>query len=301
MKNRLDLFFIMARAMFSNAIALTLPALYLKLTHQTGRGSDHETPATIAAYFSECLEDYARQLGHDIKGFASFIKNKQILEYGPGDILGVAFLLYAYGARSVTCLDRFPMASPRKGELAIRQLLDSLPGEAKERALASLVTPDDPGAGFKANCIEYHVSPKGLSGETHRYDLIISRAVLEHVNDLHATFVDMKQALKPGGICIHQVDLRSHGLHRNHPLDFLSWSPKVWDFMHSGKGVPNRWRLDAYRHAAERAGFQIRRIEPIQHLSQDMVATIRPHLAERFKYVSDNDLACLTFWLVLEG
>ncbi len=291
--------YLIARAASSNLLANLAPSTYLKLTHQTGRGSEDETPDSIAGYFIKCFEEYGEQLGLVGEDFGNFLENREVLEYGPGDTLGVAFLFYAYGAQRVTCVDRFPMASPDRGREVLRAIYDSLGPIRQERALASLVERGDFGSGFKPECLRYRTDPRGLSKEKEQYDLIVSRAVLEHVNNLEETFKDMKRALKPGGVCIHQVDLRSHGLHRDHPLDFLSWSPVLWQLMHSGKGVPNRWRIDMYRKAAGKAGLTITRVDPIQTLSPEMVRMVRPKLAAPFQDVSDDDLAWLNFWLVM--
>src|SRR4029077_4841255 len=105
-----------------------------------------------------------------------------------------------------------------------------------------------------ARRIEYLVRPSGLSGLSGQADLVISRAVLEHVDDLAATFADMASALRPGGIAVHQVDLKSHGLHQRNPLDFLSWPPALWRLMYSHKGVPNRWRVTHYRELLRKTG-----------------------------------------------
>jgi SAM-dependent methyltransferase len=146
--------------------------------------------------------------------------------------------------------------------------------------------------------LEYVIKPSGLSGLREVVDCVYSRAVLEHVNDLEATFEDMARALKPGGVTIHQVDLKSHGLHRENPLDFLTWPPWLWNLMYSGKGVPNRWRIDRFRQALDASGLELQRLEPTSRARSEEIAGVRPYLARPFKALPDEDLSWLGFWLI---
>jgi SAM-dependent methyltransferase len=128
--------------------------------------------------------------------------------------------------------------------------------------------------------------------------LVVSRAVLEHVNDLPATFRDMRRALAPDGVALHLVDLKSHGLHRRNPLDFLTWPDVLWTLMYSCKGVPNRLRPGDYRAAAQAAGLEIASMVATGRARREDVTEVRPHLAAPFRGLSDDELAWLGFWMV---
>src|SRR5665647_2326657 len=108
----------------------------------------------------------------------------------------------------------------------------------------------------------------------------------------------MARALQPDGIVLHQVDLKSHGLHRRNPLDFLTWSPVLWSWMHSDKGVPNRWRVNRYRDTTQRSGFETILMQPTELVDESIINEVRPYLASPFKSLSDVDLSWLGFWLV---
>lgn len=282
------------RAFATNQLARISPAAYVRLTGQTGRGEgDAESAESIAAYFRECFDDYARELGVPSAQMPAFLEGKVLLEYGPGDLPGVALLMYAHGARKVYCVDRFPLvALSDKNRRALAILLDGLAPDLRARAAAAVNGPS-----LDANAVEYIVRADGLSGFDAAIDLVFSRAVLEHVNDLDATFRDMAKALKPGGRALHQVDLRSHGLHKVNRLDFLTWRDSAWDLMYSGKGFPNRHRVDRYREAIARAGLAEPTLRPTELARKDEVDDVRPRLAARFRGLSDEDLAWLGFWL----
>ncbi len=196
-------------------------------------------------------------------------------------------------------VDRFPLVSLSSKNVQIaKKMLQRLPFTLRQRAESCFTRATNPKAGFDPRWIQYLVRPSGLSGLSNEIDLVISRAVLEHVNDLPATFRDMCAALKPGGIAIHLVDLKSHGLHRDNPLDFLSWSPWLWSLMYSAKGVPNRLRINTYRDAIVRSGLEIISLSPTVHALPADIRAVRPSLAQPFRDLPDADLSWLGFWLV---
>lgn len=288
------------RAMATNQLARFAPVAYVRLTGQTGRGAAaEESPGDIATYFRDCADAYFSRLGVAAADVAAFLAGKTLMEYGPGDLPGVAALMVARGAEKVYCVDRFPLVNlSEKNARVLSQLIDSSQGAERDRLLSCLADADDPAAGFDPRHIEYVVRPSGLSGLREAVDMVFSRAVLEHVNDLEATFADMTAALKPGATGIHLVDLRSHGLHKANPLDFLAWSTALWDLMYSEKGVPNRWRIDRYRAVLGALPVELQALEATKLATSEQVAEVRPTLAEPFRAVSDEDLRWLGFWLV---
>lgn len=288
------------RAASTNQIARLAPSLYVRLTGQTGRGDrTGETPVTVADYFERCVDDYLQRVGVHKRNAEQFFSGKVLLEYGPGDLPGVALWLIALGAEKVICADRFPLVRPSAfSTQVVISLLQRLNETQRARAEAALVDPQHPQQGFRSERIQYVIQPSGLSHLRNVCDMVFSRAVLEHVDDLDATFADMDAALKPGGIAIHLVDLKSHGLHRSNPLDFLTWPTALWNFMYSQKGVPNRWRIDRYRAVLARTSLQVEQLEPVARYKQENITQVRPHLAPQFQQVSDEDLAWMNFWLV---
>lgn len=286
------------KACATNQYARFAPRRYLEATGETGRGAREESVAEIAAYFRSCFDEYFEELEVPADRVTEFLHGRRCLEYGPGDLPAVALLMYAHGAEKVWCVDRFALVRWSARNIAVaRVLVDALPTTTRERAATAFLVPGDPGSGLDPTKIEYLVRPGGLSGLVDEVDIVYSRAVLEHVDDLSATIEDMAIALVGGGVAVHQVDLRSHGLHRRNPLDFLTWPESLWRAMYSQKGVPNRWRIDRYRDILRSTSLAIERLEPIEHVDQYLVREIRPHLAKNFRAVSDDDLRCAVFWM----
>lgn len=288
-----------ARAVATNQLARLAPAAYVRLTGQTGRGAEAESAGDVAAYFRQCIAAYLERLAAAAPEVRDPFAGRTLLEYGPGDVPGVAALMVARGANKVYCVDRFPMLRlDRKNATVIADLGAGLDAPMRARFEAALLDPADPMSGFDASRIEYIVNNNGTSGLAEQVDLVYSRAVLEHVNDLDATLHDMVRAMRPGALAIHLVDLRSHGLHRENPLDFLCWSPWLWEAMYSAKGVPNRWRIDRYREVLVSLPVDLLALEVTVRAAQTDVGAVRPRLAAPFRRLSDEDLASLGFWLV---
>lgn len=288
-----------AKAVASNQLARLAPSVYVRLTGQTGRGSEAESAADIAAYAQRCFDEYFDKLGVAPTDIHRFLHGSSLLEYGPGDLPAVAALMVAGGAARVRCVDRFPLVRlSRKNVDAMLALRPGLAPDAQQRLDAVFAEAGRPDSGLRAGSIDYLVRPGGSSGLRGEIDLVYSRAVLEHVDDLEASLADMVAAMKPGAQAIHLVDLRSHGLHRSNRLDFLSWSPATWQLMYSAKGFPNRWRIDRYRELLARLPVDVLRLEPTERASPAEVAQVRPLLAEPFRALGDEDLAWLGFWLV---
>jgi SAM-dependent methyltransferase len=273
------------KAFITNQYARIAPHSYCRYTNETGRGMKRETAQETANYFKVCFSEYMDWLNADEK-----ITESVILEFGPGDIPGVALFFYAWGAKKVYCVDRFSLIAMSKFNAeVIEEILNLLPVDQKQRAFECFNEYGKPYSGFNENCIQYIVNKKGLSGFRDKVDFIFSRAVLEHVNDISAIINDMENALKIGGVTVNKVDLKSHGLHRGNILEFLTWPVLLWNLMYSEKGSPNRWRLDEYRKILSHSHLKLIFIKCVETCNNDVIDEVRP-------FLSDEDLSCLSFW-----
>ena len=297
---------IVLRAIAINTLAMASPSLYLRLARNTGRGSRddraaHESASDAANYFLECFDDYFDQLGIERQRIGASLAGKTVLEYGPGDVLGVALLMYAHGAARVQCVDRFPLVRMTEKNAAVyRRLLQVLEPPQRERAAGAFRESGVPESGFRPEAIDYAIAQDGVVGDGDAFDIVISRAVLEHVNDLDATIADIKRNLRPGGTSVHKVDLSDHGIDRYQPFDFLTWPQWLYRLMFSHRGFPNRWRLDRYRAAAARSGLRFRTLVPTGKVHTDRLQRVQPRLAGAFRGIPLEELAWSGFWMVLE-
>lgn len=88
------------------------------------------------------------------------------------------------------------------------------------------------------------------SGE---FDYVYSHATLEHLTDPPSSIVEMYRVLSPGGLMVHQIDIRDH---RNFddPFRYLEIPSEEWNFGDLGFPV-NQWRVHQFRKTFLDAGF----------------------------------------------
>jgi hypothetical protein len=279
------------KGMLTNLFAMISPAAYMRLTGETGRGGDYNSGDGLKTYCLNVFDDYLRVIKSAGLESENFISNKIIAEYGPGDFLGVALLFLSHGAKRVYCIDRFPL----KNDTNYSRLYNELINEYGQRASIHKTWDE-----ILANDIIYVSAKDGIYDLPEKADLIVSRAVLEHCNDLSETFINMSQNLNNGGLMAHKADLTSHGTHLNEPLDFLCYSGIVWTMMTNQKGFPNRWRKNTYKELLAHHSFKINYEELLNEYSSSEVSKISPSLARCFRDLSDEDLMCSDYFFVAQ-
>jgi SAM-dependent methyltransferase len=275
-------------------------------------------PTQRAHYALEEFKDYLRDSGLTEEDF----RGKNILELGPGENLGVALLFLNAGAHSVTCVDRFSSLHSSEKQLATYAALEKKIGLP---LLGRFVEEDSQGVHFSPQ-IRYlknvagehlgdHVSPSSI-------DIVISRAVLEHVYDVATVLNSMDATLKPGGTMIHEIDFRDHGMFSSyglHPLTFMTFRGMLWKRMSDQNGSPNRKLLGYFRSHLERLGYtgtyqQILTVggpldrapaplpatdDDIHETARTLVRQIRPALASPFRELSDLELSISGIFLTV--
>jgi hypothetical protein len=298
---------------------------HLKLQgHRSGSTAHHMSIEEVLRYVRNVVADY---LEYGAGGEAGRLHGKDVLEIGPGDNLGVALLLLAKGARTVTCVDGFnPTHDPQHNARLYAALYNSLSLEERELVRDTiLLQPDGTavvgGERLKARYgVRIDTDKEVL--EAGRYDIIVSRAVLEHIGDLAAGWRAMVGALRPTGEMWHKVDFRCHNLFGQiHPLYFLTIHPVLWDLISRPDPTLNRLRLPEYSKLAAR-DFQYSQMyithivgeeeltPHVEHLVAgrhygarhlELIQSIRPRLRDPFSDHSDEDLLVTGVFLAVRG
>ena len=182
---------------------------------------------------------YLNEVYHDYFVYShipvSFVKGKRILEVGPGENLGVGMRFLADGAAFVASVDRFSSLRSAAEQAAVYLKLIETFTESQRSTFGNAIafTPD----GYTIDESRYrYLSNTAMEGvgNTHAlgtFDMIVSRAVLEHVYDLEGVFHSMDSLLKHGGYMVHEIDFRDHGIFTNfglNPLTYLTINNKLW-------------------------------------------------------------------------
>jgi len=291
----------------------------------------HLSGATHARLDLDASVRYVEDVVADYLQYAEvtpdFLVGKDVLEIGPGDNLGVALGLIARGARSVTCLDRFdPQLDDRRNAAIYRRQLERLDADARTRAEAAILRVDVVVVEFDPTRIrcQYGIPIEAASAHfgASSFDLILSRAVLEHVRDVDLAWTSMVHLLVPGGQMWHKVDFRNHGkFGQFHPLHFLTVSDRIWDMITAPDPTLNRERTPTYLRLARGSFdsvrcYQTHVLENVEmrphpdalefgrdygHAERELVAAIRPRLIDRFRDLSDEDLLSSGIFLICRG
>lgn len=254
------------------------------------------------------LNDYQKNLTYDqeilhtilnLSEKPDLFSDKNILEVGPGPDLMLGLLTLEAGAKSYSAIDYFPVLSAPvlfyekiKNDLktpialkAVNHLINSL---SKSEAIDSFEF------SYKIRGIEE------LTNEPAKYDIIISKDVLEHVEDLNASFAAMRKSLVPGGIMIHKIDFQTHTsfIQDKDRLNFLRYSENIYTKFVKFKGGPNRLRLPELVILAQKNGFKIEKMHIDKEMGISELAQVKKYLSEYYRKMPDNSLIPLSAWII---
>ena len=203
------------------------------------------------SYLFETTDKHLRRLF-----FSKKIEGRSILELGPGDSIGSAFIINARGGRS-TLVDEVPAATLNMSTYEnIATGLVNL-GEVTSKQINS--GDDFSSLLHKLDCCymtDGLESLRAIQAET--FDGIFSQAVLEHIhrNIYSDVMKELFRISKVGSLSSHRVDLKDH---LTGSLNNLRFSTATWEsnlFKRSGF-YTNRLRLSEHLNAFKLAGFQV--------------------------------------------
>lgn len=138
-----------------------------------------------------------------------------------------------------------------------------------------------------SSMIHYMVPWNGVEVlEAGSVDMILSQAVLEHVDDLRGAYRAMYAWLKPSGFISHQVDFRSHGTASewNGHWRYPEW---VWGLIRGRRAyLLNREPDSVHLAMLQQEGFQLVCNQRVEQLSRYQASD----LAKRFRSLTAEDL-----------
>jgi len=271
-----------------------MPAAINRMRHTTGTGNpqlDHDI-IQLVEYSKAVFEKYCRYMAK--KDMSTTLNNKTIVELGPGDTMATAFFFLAYGAKRVVCFDRFKLLqNTAKNTLIAQQVLSILPEQQRQHLQTILSFDELKQVRWNPIRLQYqHNRNENITLENGSVDIIVSNAVLEHVQNLDVLFSHMYRILKPEGIMVHAADLKSHDLHHTTELDFLTVPDWLWWLMTFYRGAPNRKRWSHYKNLLDVHGFERTFFKVTSTFPAESIRTLRLKYPEHAKQFSDEDLSC---------
>lgn len=123
--------------------------------------------------------------------------------------------------------------------------------------------------------------------------MVVSQAVMEHVEDVAGTYRALYALLRPGGFMSHNIDFRCHGLTRAWNGHW-TMSAGTWALTKGTRPyLINRLPHSAHIEAMRTAGFRI-----VSDQRRESPALRREALAPPFRDISDQDLVTSGAWIL---
>ena len=241
---------------------------------------------------------------------------KAVAELGPGDSLGIGLCALLCGAERYIALDALPHATADANLAVFDELVELFKAGAAipdDREFPD-VHPKLSTYEFPSRLLSHEVLDRSLATarldalrddlrrlqgrvtyrprwqhEAHPplqgVDLLISQAVLEHVDALEETYAAMFDWLAPGGVMSHQIDFKCHATAAEWN-GHLAYSDFAWRLMRGNRSYfINRRTPSEHLAAAAAAGFE--RLNLRRVLRHDGLPANR--LARRFQAMSEID------------
>ena len=190
---------------------------------------------------------------HYLKKYSNTVnplKNKQILELGPGSDLGTGLYLLSLGCEKYTAIDSNYLIKNTSMEFYY-DFLNELNNKNNRADIAYLKEQIINTNNGKESLISYFVSKdfNFLNAiEPATIDLVFSQAAFEHFDKIEETVNQLNVVCKPGAILIAEIDLRTHSrwIRGKDPNNIYRYSKWIYNLL-SFKGIPNRIRPYQYK------------------------------------------------------
>lgn len=224
-----------------------IPGVYQLRARKLGSGGSYSS-----------LYCYSVYLRHMVKANESGlnIKPNTVAELGPGDSLGIGLMALLLGSEKYYAFDVVKFSDLSKNLVILDDLIillkkrESIPDDVQyPRVRPKLNNYSFPKEIYSDDYLEYCLSDErikrirdSLSGgsmieykapwfnkeavQENTVDMIISQAVLEHIDELDFTYRQLYQWLKRDGFMTHCIDFKSHGY------------AKTWD---------GHWKISSWR------------------------------------------------------
>jgi hypothetical protein len=229
-------------------------ATYVPFLYRAERGA---TGGTVSARY--CYAVWLRHLKL-LRDSGLRTRFATVAELGPGDSLGIGLAALLCGATRLYALDVVRYADNERNSAILRELAElfraraAIPDHVEfpdmrprledysfprdmlpDSLLDATLQPqrvDSIARALAGEASQIEISYKVPWGEINpadagSVDLVLSQAVLEHVEDLDWTYRLLTRWLAPQGVMSHVIDFRSHRLTR-HWDGHLAYSPAVW-------------------------------------------------------------------------
>jgi len=277
----------------ANCVAAQLPVNWRK---------PDDSPDAIerdVAYAMKISNEYVELLEKQ----ESALKGATVLELGPGHNYGAALVLACHGA-DVVVADRFPVPwfegyHDKFYELLWQRLADIRP-EIDTAPIKRCVKT----SGTHKSVMVVESSAENLAGIADvSIDIILSNAVLEHVQNPECVAHELHRVTRSGGIGLHQIDFRDHR-DFSRPLEYLLLGADDFGKMFAERnGECGRQTRHFEMHEFFRiAGFEVAAFDANWIATDEYLDEFMPRLGDsgsRYKTITRDELRIISGRFIL--
>ncbi len=256
---------------------------------QINRAVDYDF--RVAEEWLKFLSDYSKQ--------EDFLKDKVVLELGPGPDLGTGLILLGAGAKKYVALDINELATSVPSELynkLFERIKDRFPNSDIDYLKEQLNKCYE-----RKDCrINYIVDRNfNISNIGDKIDIVFSQAAFEHFTDVEKTLRELGDVVKVGGVLVTEIDLKTHSrwIRDRDPLNIYRYGDFFWNLFRFG-GSPNRVRAFEYRKLLEENDWFDIQIIPMNVLEDEYVSKVKPTLYKRFRNINHSEIKMLSIMLM---
>lgn len=278
--------------------------LFLNKINHFLRG--YKTPRAFAiTEFEKAIEYDFKVVSHwlcflrEYSPAVSSIKDRVILELGPGADLGVGIITLMHGAKKYDSFD-------------VNCLVKSVPDKFYEKLFSHIENIKDKEVDAGALREQLELTRMGKNERINYVcgkdsdlsvfkdegiDLVFSQAALEHFEDLGNSISLLSKIVKPGAILVAEVDLKTHTriIRDLDPNNIYRFSDSIYNFFRF-PGSPNRLRPHEYVEILEKNGWTDIKIIPLVILEKEYLSKVEPAYNMRFRGRA-SQMDCLSMML----
>jgi hypothetical protein len=288
---------------YNHVYLYLLGVAFMVLNKVRHRIMGYKTPRTFSTTEIERSVDYCINVvnQHELQlqkytGTNNPFNRKKILEIGPGPDLGTGFCMIAKGALRYTALDKNKLVS-QTPDIFYEVLLEKLKGFPNYvNAINAFKT-------FKRktnnSIVKYIYDPefKFKKIQDGSYDMLVTQAVLEHIDNIKCTFQKIKNKITPNGVLSNLVDASTHTRYIRDidHCNLLRYSDFIYNML-KFDGSPNRLRTSQYEKIFKELDYKNINIVPNKIADSVYVNKLKAHISPKFK--DDDTLHILSFYLL---
>ena len=228
----------------------------------------------------------------------TILKNRSVLELGPGSDLGVGLYLLSKSIKKYIAVDVNNLIKDVPEQfynIFFKYLKENLKLDVSVLMEELKKTKDGNNDKLDYICRKDFNIVKALGSR--KVDIVFSQAAFEHFDDIDETIKEVSDITRPGATFISLVDLKTHSrwIRNKDPNNIYRYSKWVYHLF-SSRGTPNRVRPYQYKQALEKNGWENIVIKPSTILKNNKYNSIIRYLDSEFAE-DKNQMNYLGIWI----